>query len=262
MFVSIGFYPRSRQSFNCDTLSVSREVDSLRKALELAETKAQEASGLMDGLKDKLSTLSSENVTLKAELDEATSDGKVAREKARVLESVLEQRNNSDDVAVLRHELHNVQKLMMDDIQEIKTDTKLEDLRAENLKLTATIDSMAAEKSGTEKEALKAYEDFKAKIAELQTQIETVTSRNQELTKQQEILRSQTDTDLSKSSQELRAQQEKLETNQLRLKELERERGDLSLKLKTLQDSNADLKAQCDEKSNSLEDALRHKSDV
>ena len=37
-----------------------------------------------------------------------------------------------DDVAVLRNELHNVQKVMMTDINEIKTDTKLDELRQEN----------------------------------------------------------------------------------------------------------------------------------
>ena len=42
---------------------------------------------------------------------QATSEARVSREKAVVLEAVLEQKNNSDDVQVLRNELHNVQQV-------------------------------------------------------------------------------------------------------------------------------------------------------
>ena len=43
-------------------------------------------------------------------------------------------RNNSDDVAVLRSELHNVQKIMVEDIGE-KKEQQLADLRTNNEKL-------------------------------------------------------------------------------------------------------------------------------
>ena len=42
---------------------------------------------------------------------QASSEARVSREKAAVLEAVLEQKNNSDDVQVLRNELHNVQQV-------------------------------------------------------------------------------------------------------------------------------------------------------
>ena len=53
-------------------------------------------------------------------------------------------RNNVDDVAVLRSELHNVQKVMMNDIHEIKTtDTKLDELRQENEMLKSELSNKA-----------------------------------------------------------------------------------------------------------------------
>ena len=51
-------------------------------------------------------------------------------------------RNNVDDVAVLRNELHNVQSLMMSDINEIKSDTKFDELRQENESLKSELSTI------------------------------------------------------------------------------------------------------------------------
>ena len=56
-----------------------------------------------------------------------------------------------DDVAVLRKELHNVQTLMMSDINEIKTDTKLEDLRIENESLKSELSTISLKQIADEK---------------------------------------------------------------------------------------------------------------
>ena len=55
--------------------------------------------------------------------------------------SIVIFRNNVDDVAVLRKELQNVQTAMMTDIHEIKSDTKLEDMRQENETLKSELSS-------------------------------------------------------------------------------------------------------------------------
>ena len=51
-------------------------------------------------------------------------------------------RNNVDDVAVLRNELHNVQSLMMSDINEIKSDTKFDELRQEKESLESELSTI------------------------------------------------------------------------------------------------------------------------
>ena len=52
-------------------------------------------------------------------------------------------RNNVDDVAVLRKELQNVQTAMMTDIHEIKSDTKLEEMRQENETLKSELSTLS-----------------------------------------------------------------------------------------------------------------------
>ena len=54
-------------------------------------------------------------------------------------------------MAVLRKELHNVQTLMMSDINEIKTDTKLEDLRIENESLKSELSTISLKQIADEK---------------------------------------------------------------------------------------------------------------
>ena len=60
--------------------------------------------------------LSEENAALKSGLDDAKAEVRVAKEKANILENVLEQRSNTDDVQVLRNELHNVQQVVADNM--------------------------------------------------------------------------------------------------------------------------------------------------
>ena len=48
-----------------------------------------------------------------------------------------------DDVAVLRKELQNVQTAMMTDIHEIKSDTKLEEMRQENETLKSELSTLS-----------------------------------------------------------------------------------------------------------------------
>ena len=54
-------------------------------------------------------------------------------------------------MAVLRKELHNVQTLMMSDINEIKTDTKLDDLRIENESLKSELSTISLKQIADEK---------------------------------------------------------------------------------------------------------------
>ena len=52
-------------------------------------------------------------------------------------------RNNVDDVAILRKELQNVQTAMMTDIHEIKSDTKLDEMRQENETLKSELSTLS-----------------------------------------------------------------------------------------------------------------------
>ena len=60
-------------------------------------------------------------------------------------------RNNVDDVAVLRKELQNVQTAMMTDIHEIKSDTKLEDMRQENETLKSELSTISLKLAADQK---------------------------------------------------------------------------------------------------------------
>merc|ERR1719510_114748 len=80
---------------------------------------------------------------MRATLDELKVQNHVKEEKIKILNTVVEQRNNVDDVAVLRNELHNVQSLMMSDINEIKSDTKFDELRQENESLKSELSTIA-----------------------------------------------------------------------------------------------------------------------
>ena len=52
-------------------------------------------------------------------------------------------RNNIDDVAILRKELQNVQTTVMTDIHEIKSDTKLDEMRQENESLKSELSTLS-----------------------------------------------------------------------------------------------------------------------
>ena len=92
-------------------------------------------------------------------------------------------RNNVDDVAVLRNELHNVQSLMMSDINEIKSDTKFEELRQENETLKSelsTITLKLAADSKTHDLEMKYSQEEKARLnganEKLESRIEDLAS--------------------------------------------------------------------------------------
>ena len=65
--------------------------------------------------------------------------------------SIVIFRNNVDDVAVLRKELQNVQTAMMTDIHEIKSDTKLEDMRQENETLKSELSTISLKLAADQK---------------------------------------------------------------------------------------------------------------
>ena len=92
-------------------------------------------------------------------------------------------RNNVDDVAVLRNELHNVQSLMMSDINEIKSDTKFDELRQENESLKSelsTITLKLAADSKTHDLEMKYSQEEKARLnganEKLESRIEDLAS--------------------------------------------------------------------------------------
>ena len=90
-------------------------------------------------------------------------------------------RNNVDDVAVLRKELHNVQTLMMSDINEIKTDTKLDDLRKENDSLKSELSTIALQQTADSK-------THKLELSYLQEEKARLSSENTKLASKMETL--------------------------------------------------------------------------
>ena len=70
-------------------------------------------------------------------------------------------------MAVLRKELHNVQTLMMSDINEIKTDTKLDELRLENEALKSELSTITFKQVADDKThnlELKYVQDEKTRL--------------------------------------------------------------------------------------------------
>ena len=90
---------------------MGREMEALKDALAKATAQKDEAASAASEAAARLAAVTDDNAALKLGLDEARSEARVASEKAKVLETVLEQRSNGDDVQVLRSELHNVQKV-------------------------------------------------------------------------------------------------------------------------------------------------------
>ena len=90
---------------------MGREMEALKVALAKATAQKDEAAAAASEAANRLAAVTEDNAALKLGLDEARSEARVASEKAKVLETVLEQRSNGDDVQVLRSELHNVQKV-------------------------------------------------------------------------------------------------------------------------------------------------------
>ena len=79
-----------------------------------------------------------------------------------------------DDVAVLRKELHNVQTLMMSDINEIKTDTKLDELRKENESLKSELSTIGLKQAADSKA-------HKLELSYLQEEKDRLLSENEKL---------------------------------------------------------------------------------
>ena len=99
----------------------------------------------------KAAKIATENVELKSKLDEALTEKRIFEEKMLLMETLVNEKNNTDDVAVLRSELQNVQKIMVEDIGE-KKEKKLEDLRNDNetLKIELAKLSQASEAKDTQ----------------------------------------------------------------------------------------------------------------
>ena len=106
---------------------MTKEVIDLKDNLENAHLKLAE----LDLIQSKAAKLATENVDLKSRLDETNTEKRIIEEKMQLMKESL---NNSDDVAVLRSELQNVQKIMVEDLGE-KKEKQLENLRSENLEL-------------------------------------------------------------------------------------------------------------------------------
>ena len=106
-------------------------------------------------------------------------------------------RNNIDDVAILRKELQNVQTTMMTDIHEIKSDTKLDEMRQENESLKSELSTLS----------LKHEADSKTHSLELKFSKEEnirLQGENQKLTEKVETLSSNLTAADAESSSERR----------------------------------------------------------
>ena len=79
-----------------------------------------------------------------------------------------------DDVEVLRQELHNVQTLMMSDINEIKADTKLDESRNENESLKSELSTIALQQAADSK-------SHKLEISYLQEEKDRLLRENEKL---------------------------------------------------------------------------------
>ena len=155
------------------------EVEQLKRNLEDTQQKLTENEILLNTSNDKSSNVEAENANLKRSLEEMKTQNQVAEEKIKILNTVVEQRlvyqkigliwiflhekneisqeilfyyivswyhffrNNVDDVAILRKELQNVQTAMMTDIHEIKSDTKLYEMRQENETLKSELSTLS-----------------------------------------------------------------------------------------------------------------------
>ena len=71
---------------------VSTEVNHLKQSLEETQQKLVENELLMKTSTEKASVVSTENVNLKASLDDFKTQNKVAEEKIKILNTVVEQR--------------------------------------------------------------------------------------------------------------------------------------------------------------------------
>merc|ERR1712029_140738 len=91
---------------------LTNEVIELKDKLDNAHARLVES----DQISLKAAKISTENVDLKSKLDEALTEKRIFEEKMQLMETVISEKNNADDVAVLRSELQNVQKIMVEDI--------------------------------------------------------------------------------------------------------------------------------------------------
>ena len=57
-----------------------------------------------DQISMKAAKIATENVELKSKLDEAVSEKRIFEEKMQLMETLISEKNNTDDVAVLRLE--------------------------------------------------------------------------------------------------------------------------------------------------------------
>ena len=86
-----------------------------------------------------------------------------------------------DDVAVLRKELQNVQTAMMTDIHEIKSDTKLEEMRQENETLKSELSTLSLKQEADNKTHNLELKFSKEENARLQSENEKLSQKVESL---------------------------------------------------------------------------------
>lgn len=240
---------------------MSRELESTRRTLSEAEDAVEAAKAEAARAEAKLASLTQENAALKTGLDQATSEARVSREKAAVLEAVLEQKNNSDDVQVLRNELQNVQQSMMGNIEEIKADTRLEELRSENARLLASIEAAHSETARIHEAKQKAESEvlsIRESLVQSEAESNALQAKNVEANKSLESTASQ----LSGALRETQSLRANLEAKESKLEDTEKSREAAMSRAEALQNENCDLKASLERQSNQLEETSRRKTDA
>lgn len=267
----------------------------LKGKLEESEKKAAQS----EQISQKAVKLASENVDLKSKLDEVTTDKRILEEKMQVMETFVHERNNSDDVAVLRSELQNVQKIMVEDIGE-KKEKVIDNLRQEKEELQKQYSELDNEHKNLKSKLVNleesiddwkekyfnadaAAEAIKAELKQKQSNIDQLKQSNQELRRQMDEKDDQieglkTDSDaahndnlrtLSEESAKVRDLTAKLESLNGKYAAQESKVSDLNSQLSTLQSqyeqkvgSYSDLKSQQNELQGNLQEVQRHKSNL
>jgi len=144
-----------------------------------------------------------------------------------------------------------------DDLQEIKSDNKLEDVKLKNVKLTSQLESLCEDKSKLEF----TIDQMKRNMDDLNEKLKESTIDQKcfdELKVESNLLRSQ----LNESN--LKQEGLKSESDALisKLNELNDSKSKLQSKLNSVEEANVDLKSKLDSNRNSLEEALRHKTNL
>ncbi len=228
----------------------------LKDHLNKATMKAEEG----EKFAERAAILASENANLKSVVDELTSGKKVAEEKLQLLETVVQQRANNDDVAVLKAELQNVQKIMVEDLGERK-EKQLEDYRSENESLKSNIVHLNSKIAKLEEET----EELKDKFFNADAQAESLKVEASGLKSNLK----KTETDLAKAKEDNAKKIEEIDSVKVELNSLQRstnenltveqERiGELQVKTETLQNKLSGSESKVQDLTSEMETLQRH----